>query len=314
MGSAILGIWLPAPRPSHAVLLPPFFVVKKPRPPTMCTSIKQEVLGLGFGDDLWRSASGRLAIGLGRSIGVRPSSLLYQCSPRPLIQPVAFTQFHGEEHAADLLAASCHVPGAGGIWPRRVALDDRHHYWDGSFAADFAHPHAGESFLGDCPVVTVSVRSRCKADIWMGDLALPVLWMLRPPPVEVLALIHGLGYLRAEEYFLTSDVARCALGRPPLPERRVQRPAACGGSGAGGSSAHSQEVAPGHGGPSSLGRGGLGDSPLPAAGEWASGSMVGVEVQAAYADDVADVRGRIAAHVRRIQVARGLPVGDGSRG
>lgn len=114
----------------------------------------------------------------------------------PFVTGEVVQNFPDQETSINLLCASCHVPVAAGILPRRVG--DRYYYDGMAWPSSVLVPWRGTS---DDRVVRVSACGAPLSDIRIPSC--PVWWGLLPPPPRVLRGIFWCGYRDAAIWFRT---------------------------------------------------------------------------------------------------------------
>lgn len=162
--------------------------------PTRST-IKKTVLIVDPGETAWVNATNRLIISVSKL-----NWLFY--GPPPMFAEVSFFKFDSQSMGIDVLCASCNFPILAGILPLVV---NNVGYYDGTFAAIFPALHGTpiikDNAGNDIPYNSIEVCSYKNGYNICPGFVIPIMWMLSPPPVDVLMKLTDLGYLRAIEYF-----------------------------------------------------------------------------------------------------------------
>ena len=139
-------------------------------------------------DDVWKSVSGRLHIGLSK--GHFAWNKKDSCT---------VSEFQGREHVIDVIRASSHLPYLSGL--RGHVVDGVRHF-DGGLTSTFAQVR------GDTRVIHVSPWSNSIED-WIGsDIGFPQIWAFIPRDFESLTDLYDLGYMKAKYFFEKQDNTR----------------------------------------------------------------------------------------------------------
>ncbi|CAE7717507.1 unnamed protein product [Symbiodinium necroappetens] len=111
----------------------------------------------------------------------------------PFIMGEVVDEFPDNETAIQLLMASCHIPGIGGVLPKNVGGK---YYYDGMMWSSLFVPWRGAK---EDHIVKVSGIGGVMSDI--RPPLIPPWWCILPPPVRVLRGLYWQGYMDALMWF-----------------------------------------------------------------------------------------------------------------